>query len=394
MDTPLENLRQAMRSETVPFARLEDIWQAVVDGITRTPPLALEAIGQITDLLRATPIARPSLARRLATDLLGECVLRAVDGQGPMLRFDLGAPGYDPRIHAGIALLNAGREAGEHPTSLAAFEGGRQFWRQNIALAYEMFDRMRRSFGPHNPPFFHQIGACSVRPLADILAHATTAAPALPPWQTRLARQAPHVVVACLDPVYLVRFGPVLVASLHGRTEVVLHLHVATDAPEAVPVSAYPGCNFSFEPAPRCTQPSAWYAGMRLMRMVDFCALYRRPLLFIDADMRFDGDPDGLFARHAAVDVGINWNHAYPSHLPWRTINAQQIYISGSPASLVFAHYAANLFAGLFDPQALSNWWIDQAILTHALHIARIRRDDIRFANNEWGLYSGLRPQR
>ena len=199
---------------------------------------------------------------------------------------------------------------GETCTALY-FSACREFWKENYEIGYALFDRLRMSYSHLQPALGNQEGCYSVRRLGEVALLATVDSNTSHPATFAIRNKADHVVIACMDESYLLRFGPQLLDSLASYNNVVLHFHLATNDPGKIKDQVPSSINLSFEPEPVVTQKNAYYARMRFIRMQEFIDAYKAPLLFIDADMFFTKNPELLFKHHFGIHVGLNYGHTF-----------------------------------------------------------------------------------
>jgi hypothetical protein len=390
LNAELDRLRSlASASNAVTLGEISNIWKA-----THSIESAVDAVNSLCDTPPQFSDEVFSPTRRIVTDLISECTFRMIDGGRNLLTPSRLTGAAREAADRGLAALARHEQQFGETCSTLYFKACSEIWKENFEIGYALFDRLRMSYSQLYPALIHQQGCYSVRELGEIARLATLDVDTSYSATFLIRNKAYNVVIACFDESYLRRFGPRLTASLAPYNNVTLHFHVATNDPGRIKDQVPSSINLSFEPEPLVQQRNAYYASMRFIRMQEFIDAYKAPLLFTDADVFFEKNPETLFQHHAAMHVGLNYNQGFPSHVPWRRINAQQVYVDGGPESCLFARYLRNLFGNIYARTAVHNWWIDQAILWHAVLVARINGDRIRFINNEWGRYSGFKHQR
>jgi hypothetical protein len=196
------------------------------------------------------------------------------------------------------------------------------------------------------------------------------------------------VVIACLDERYLHRFGARLRDSLAPFGDVALHFHVATDNPQNIEPFLGHRVNYSFEPEPHFSERIHYCQSMRFLRMLELLIIYKRPLLFVDADAYFLHNPSELFELNAKIHVGLNNNRR--AYVPWRKFKAECVYVDGGPRGLRFARCLRNLLLNLYSSNYYENHWIDQAILAHAVEAVAIHGEGVNIVDNRATGWTGL----
>ncbi|MFD0981237.1 hypothetical protein [Tropicimonas aquimaris] len=257
--------------------------------------------------------------------------------------------------------------------------GSLHYAMRNVREAYDAFDRSRRAqLAIGRFPHMHT-GLAMARTLDELVRLGTaTDAPVRAPVtfdsDRSFAEDKPLFLVG-VDQKYFDLFSEGLIASADGRVN--LHFHIAnpTDGPR--PTAG--NIRYSFETAPHDT---AYYASMRFLRMPEILRHHGAPrITAIDADKVFTTDPAEYNAYFEGKDMGLTVFYEYPSQLFWNHCNAQVVTMCDTPAAEGFMAVFSRLFDELFVPQG-QNWWIDQALLAHAIHVTKATGHGAHIVNN------------
>ncbi|WP_299323134.1 hypothetical protein [Parasphingopyxis sp.] len=143
------------------------------------------------------------------------------------------------------------------------------------------------------------------------------------------------------------------------------------------------------------------FASARFLSAAAIAAHIDRDLLILDADMeawRPMKKFDQLFGK---AEIGLNVNQGYPGHLPWRKINASQLYFDhGSEFAHMFLDKANRYFLAAYDEEKSTNWWIDQNALAAAFfafsqdEFYSVSPKDRRLADLCYGKWTQIRQQK
>lgn len=257
--------------------------------------------------------------------------------------------------------------------------GALHYAMRNVPEAYEAFDRSRQAQAALGHfPHVHT-GLAMARPLDELILRGTTtnSAPRTPVQfdsDRVLAGNRPLFLVG-VDQRYFDLFAEGLISSADGRVN--LHFHIANPTDTARPEAE--NIRYSFETAPHNT---AYYAAMRFLRMPEILRHHGAPrITAIDADKLFTTDPADYTACFDGKDMGLTVFYDYPSHLYWKHCNAQVVTMCDTPAAETFMGVFARLFDALFDPHG-QNWWIDQALLAHTIHVTKATGNGAHIVNN------------
>ena len=274
------------------------------------------------------------------------------------------------------------------PGMRLTFRAALHYATRDIEVAYLLFDAARRAHGKawRIPTTF--AGLRFARPLAE-LAPLAAAAPRRRDLQILpggpFAHRRPIVVVG-VDQTYFDRYAPRLIET--GRGHVNFHFHIAN--PSGAPGPQGDDIRYSVETAP---QSRAYYATMRFLHLPALLRHYGETLTVLDADAYFTRPLDAYRAAFDGHDIGINRNRRAPSQFFWRHLNAQILTAAPTDAGLAFLDKLAALFDALWIPDG-ANWWIDQALLTHALHLTRAEGRPTRVFDNRFGHLTGIRQEK
>jgi hypothetical protein len=217
-----------------------------------------------------------------------------------------------------------------------------------------------------------------------------------PPVLRRLSTAPDGIACAFVDLPYLRSFGSHLLpsfAAAHRQSTIGLHLHLYRSTPAEIDAllaehglgaASWLGVSFDLPDAPAYagrTNLPAYYITARFILVERLLALYRRPLLTIDADVEVRRDLASVFASLAGCDIGLIVRDE--GKLAWRRLLAAAVYFGATVPARDFADHLANTVAA--DIGADLPFSLD-ALYLHFCHQAALARGDVRFAPLPGGL--------
>ena len=297
-------------------------------------------------------------------------------GKGGLWRRLIGA-GAAPEVsglgavpHLARRFLEEEAQLGETP-HLAFLRGALAYKSGDIETGFAAFDRARQMFVGGQPAYHHQLGAHSIRPLAEFDAALARGRQLDEDFaferDTGFADDLPILVIG-VDQGYYDRYAARWISVAEGRAN--LHFHVANPDQSRLAQAAY--VRYSFETRPGAS--SAYYASMRFLHLHRMLEHYQRPLIVSDADAQLVGNPRRLLNQTTQYDLAFTVPGGYRDCLPWRHLIAQALMARPTEGSARFLACFRALFADL-EAQGGVTWWVDQAVLSASLALLRARNE-------------------
>lgn len=268
------------------------------------------------------------------------------------------------------SFLKEEERLGETP-HLAFLRGALAYKSGDIETGFAAFDRARQMFVGGQPAYHHQLGAHSIRPLAEFDAAWARGRELSGDFtferDTGFAEDLPILVIG-VDQGYYDRYAARWISVAEGRAN--LHFHVANPDQSRLAQPAH--VRYSFETRPGAS--SAYYASMRFLHLHRMLEHYQKPLIVSDADAQLVGNPRKLLKQTTQYDLAFTVPGGYRDCLPWRHLIAQALMARPTEGSARFLACFRALFADL-EAQGGVTWWVDQALLSASLALLRARNE-------------------
>jgi hypothetical protein len=261
----------------------------------------------------------------------------------------------------------------------------------DVRTAYRDYAAMGRALrggefiGPHT------IGALSVRSLEEF----EQAVQAAPRHDSRLTLRTGTpfslpgpVLLVGVDAGYHQKYAQRLVSSARGTIN--FHFHICN--PVGVEFIEAENVRYSYEF--KENPNAAYYASMRFLILRQILQTYGVTVVSMDADAVMTGERPWLFDMMEDLDMAIGTFSGIRGVMPWRYLNAQVVAANPTPQTERFLRYFEAQFELLMAQDGEVTWYVDQALLTSSLILARAHGFADRIAVLGLSYLSGARQSK
>jgi hypothetical protein len=139
---------------------------------------------------------------------------------------------------------------------------------------------------------------------------------------------------------------------------------------------------------------AAYYASMRFLILRQILQTYGVTVVSMDADAVMTGERPWLFDMMEDLDMAIGTFSGIRGVMPWRYLNAQVVAANPTPQTERFLRYFEAQFELLIAQDGEVTWYVDQALLTSSLILARAHGFADRIAVLGLSYLSGARQSK